>query len=167
METRRRVFVSNVVKKCPRCNQEKQKRDFYNGIGYCKPCFNAYNAERRKAGTPRYAKIRAKLQKIRERPMITRAFVEHRLAVYNAKKGYMCEACRHWGIMKKDVPPKCANEACSMLGQHTRIVYPSVHKEQTNYLLSIAACRWCRGATKNCKCSWKTIKESSTMLWQF
>mgnify|MGYP003654257187 CR=1 FL=1 len=80
--------------------------------------------------------------------MVNRNFVEHRLAIYQAKQGYICEGCAHWGIMKDDVPPTCKNEACSMLGEHTRIVMPSVHRQQTNYLLSIAACRWCMGAGK-------------------
>lgn len=147
--------MKSVIKRCPRCNQEKKKGEFYKSNPYCKQCFNAYNAERRKAGTARYTKTQLKKRLLREHPMITRAFVEHRLFVDNKKRGAVCEGCRSWQPIEFETPDKCRSPRCYKMNEHMALVLPRYHKEQERALNDMSVCRGCKSTVPNCRCEWR------------
>jgi len=149
-------FARSVMKKrCPRCNQEKKSSEFYASNAYCKQCFNSYNAERRKVGTERYTKLQLKKRLLREHPMITRAFVEHRLFVDKKKRGAVCEGCRSWQPIEFDKPDKCRSPRCYKMNEQMTLVLPKYHKAQDRFLEDISVCKLCRQVFSDCRCEWK------------
>lgn len=144
---------------CSRCNQEKKRSDFYKHVrSYCKSCFNSYNAERRKAGTPRNLTLKEKKRKLREHPMITRAFVEHRLFVDKAKRGAVCEGCHSWQPIEFETPDKCRSPRCYKMNERMTLVLPKFHKAQERSLEDMSVCKKCRNVVLDCRCEWKRQK---------
>jgi len=141
---------------CKKCETTK-KASFYKHVTtYCRDCFNSYNSIRRKL---KRVETRALMEKAeREHPMITRAFIEHRLYSYKKDRGSVCEGCRSWQPIAFDTPDKCRSPKCAKYGEKMSLIFPKFHKEQEDRLYDLSVCRKCKCVVLDCRCEWKRQK---------